>query len=317
MRRWVGGYRRGSLGARRARGFTLLELTLAMPLGLLVVMAAIAIYLAGLRLWRVQAARLDVQERAVFALTQLTRAVHMAGYRNWDPMEGVAKAPSQGKRDWTSLRASAECAGNVDTCPSRGWQGSALIEVQYHGAGVIQGNGAVQNCGGRRVGSTHYTADTHRNVFYVGKGEDGIPSLFCRYSELGQVPPRLQPAQVLVGGVEAMYVRLGVRSGSGGTLRWIDPVKSARGKPPVSPAGVRDWENVAAVAFSLVLRGAPRAGGKPGMARVVEVFDAASGGRAYQRLTNAGQFHLHVMTAIAHRRNDGGFGREAAWLASS
>ncbi|MGC7405781.1 PilW family protein [Pandoraea pneumonica] len=296
-------------------------MTLAMPLGLLVVMAAIAIYLAGLRLWRVQAARFDVQERAVFALTQLTRAVHMAGYRNWDPMEGVAKAPPQGKRDWTSLRASAECASNVDRCPSRGWQGSALIEVQYHGAGVGEGNGAVQNCGGRREGATYYTEDRHRSVFYVAKGEDGIPSLFCAYSKPGKVAPKAQPVlqqgQVLVSGVEAMYVRLGVRTGSGDTLRWIDPIKSGRGKLPVIPAAIRDWENVAAVAFSLVLRGAPRAGGKQSMPRVVEVFDVASGGRTYKRLTNAGQFHLHVMTAVAHRRNDGGFGKEATWLASS
>ena len=35
---------------RRMAGFTLLEVVLAMPLGLLVVMAATAIYLAGIRL---------------------------------------------------------------------------------------------------------------------------------------------------------------------------------------------------------------------------------------------------------------------------
>ena len=77
-------------------GFTLLEWVLAMPLGLLIVMAAIAIYLAGLRLWRAQAERYDVNERAMFALTQLSRAVAMAGYRNWDPMEGRITAPDKG-----------------------------------------------------------------------------------------------------------------------------------------------------------------------------------------------------------------------------
>ncbi|VVE25921.1 transmembrane protein [Pandoraea iniqua] len=322
MRRLVIGGRRSSSGARHARGFTLLELTLAMPLGLLVVMAAIAIYLAGLRLWRVQVARLDVQQRAVFALTQLTRAVRMAGYRNWDPMEGGAMPPPTGKRDWISLRAADECANSVETCPRRGWQGSALVEVQYHGAGVKPGNGAIQNCGGKRAPTTFYSNDRHINIFYVAKGEDGLPSLFCRYNDPEKMPSKLKPGQVLVAGVEAMYVRLGVRGGSsrvigGERMFWIEPVKSARGKRPLVPIGISDWEDVEAVAFSLVLRGAPRAGVRKGTARVVEVFDAKSGGGTYKRLADAGQFHLHVFTAIAHRRNDGGFGKEAAWLASS
>jgi type IV pilus assembly protein PilW len=50
---------------------------------------------------------------------------------------------------------------------------------------------------------------------------------------------------------------------------------------------------------------------------VVEVFDKATGGREYKRLSNAGDVHLHVFTLLAYRRNDGGIGEEAKWLASS
>ncbi|AJC19517.1 PilW family protein [Pandoraea pulmonicola] len=302
----------------RMAGFTLLECVVAMPLGLLIVMAATAIYLAGLRLWRTQAERYDVNERAVFALTQLSRAVAIAGYRNWDPIEGgLAPSTGGGRRDWPSIRASAECAGAVDNCPRRGWQGSSLLEVQYHGAGFIKGNGAVQNCAGHRAIGIAQTDMRHRSHFYVDKGDDGVPSLFCRYGDQRTLPPKLHPGQVLVSGVEAMYIRLGFRAGSSGALRWVDPVKSARRKPPVAPRGEGGWENVAAVAISLVMRGAPRRGGKARATRVVEVFDASSGGRDFRQLSNAGDVHLHVFNAVVHRRNDGGIGEVAPWLASS
>lgn len=307
---------------RRAAGFTLLEWVIAMPLGLLIVMAATAIYLAGLRLWRVQAERYDVNERAIFALTQLTRAVGMAGYRNWDPSEGlIRERGAEAKRDWPSLLASAQCAGRADKCPKRGWQGSALLEVQFHGAGFgderLNGSGAIQNCAGVSLRAENQGQTRHLSTFFVDKGEDGIPSLFCRYGQHGTGYTDLHPSQVLVMGVEAMYLRLGIRAGGTGPLRWVSPVRSARGTPPSAPPGSGGWENVAAVAFSLVLRGAPRRGGKPRDVRVVEVFDAASGGREYLRLSNAGDVHLHVFNAVAYRRNDGGVGEEAKWLASS
>lgn len=313
--------RPGGLGYRM-RGFTLLEWVIAMPLGLLIVMAATAIYLAGIRLWRVQAERYDVNERAIFALTQLSRAVGMAGYRNWDPTEG--EIPSQGdktKREWPSLRVSAECASTLDTCPKRGWQGSAILEVQHHGAGFGDdkgnGSGAVQNCAGMNLRARSEGDNRNLSIFYVDKGEDGVPSLFCRYGERAGHFTDLHPAQALVIGVEAMYLRLGIRAGGTGPLRWVSPVKSARRKPPDPPPGVGGWENVSAVAFSLVLRGAPRAGGKRPAGRTVEVFDAATGGREYKWLSNAGDVHLHVFNAVAYRRNDGGVGEEAKWLASS
>ncbi|AJC16295.1 PilW family protein [Pandoraea sputorum] len=312
-------------GKRRMHGFTLLEWVIAMPLGLLIVMAATAIYLAGIRLWRVQAERYEVNERAAFALNQLTRAVGMAGYRNWDPLEGpilnADRSVQPGLGDWPSLRASAECAGTLDTCPKRGWQGSTMLEVQYHGAGFGDengnGNGAVQNCGGASVRARSDGDDRNVSAFYIDKGEDGVPSLFCRYGDRGYKITTLSPAQVLVIGVEAMYIRLGVRAGGTGPLRWMTPVKSARRKPPSAPAGAGGWENVSAVAFSLVLRGAPRRGGKLRAGRTVEVFDAASGGREYKWLTNAGDVHLHVFTVVAYRRNDGGIREEARWLVSS
>ncbi|WP_150627646.1 PilW family protein [Pandoraea captiosa] len=307
---------------RDANGFTLLEWLIAMPLGLLIVMAATAIYLAGIRLWRVQAERYDVNERAIFALTQLARAVGMAGYRNWDPAEGLIRAlDDDGKRDWPSLRASAECASTIDTCPKRGWQGSSILEVQFHGAGFGDdngnGSGAVQNCAGINVRARSGGDNRNLSIFYVDKGEDGVPSLFCRYGERAAHFTDLHPAQALVIGVEAMYVRLGIRANGRGPLRWVAPLKSARRKPPNAPAGTGGWENVSAVAFSLVLRGAPRAGGKQRTGRTVEVFDKATGGREYKWFSNAGNVHLHVFNAVAYRRNDGGVGKEARWLVSS
>ncbi|RSD09033.1 hypothetical protein EIZ52_23685, partial [Pandoraea apista] len=224
---------------RHMRGFTLLEWVLAMPLGLLIVTAAIAIYLAGIRLWRVQAERYDVTERAIFALTQLTRAVGMAGYRNWDPMEGAIWPPGAlpAKREWPSLRASAACASTVDTCPRQGWQGSSLLEVQFQGAGLSTGNGAVHNCAGMRTRATGQLDDRQVSIFYVDKGEDGTPSLYCRYGERQMLSADLRPAQVLVSGVEAMYVRLGFRVGGTGPLRWVEPVRSLRRRPPSPPRG--------------------------------------------------------------------------------
>lgn len=300
---------------RVMRGFTLLELTLALPLAALVVLTATAFFVAGLRAWRVQTEWHDMRERAVFAISQLKRAVRMAGYRNWDAGEGHAGAPASGQRAWTSLRASAACADEIEACKP-GRYGSALLETRHHGAGIERLAGAVQSCAGRRALGPFGELDVIRNQYYVARNDEGVPSLFCRYLDSEKRKAKHgPPAQVLVAGVEAMYLRLGYL-GPDGKLQWRDPDTATRRHAVQPPAG-RPWEQVAAVAFALVMRGGAKAGGNARANQIVKVFDATSGGFRWAVIERAGAHRLHVFHAVALRRNDGGIGQEAAWLASS
>lgn len=304
-------------------GFSLLEVTLALPLTVLVVMGAIAIWLAGVRMWRAQAELADVQERAMFAMTQLKRAVRMAGYRNWDVYEGFdGKGHDKGNLQWDPLRVSANCAVNIDNC-ARGWQESDLIEIQFHGAGDPPGrqtveDGVIENCAGKREVGPKWERDLVRIRYFVNAGEDGIPSLYCRYLNRDKGASTWAPSQALVRGVEAMYIRVGYRSTPTSSIRWYPPERGTRRNPVKPPRAGGSWEHAAAVAFSLVMRGGARPRGNPAGTQQVYVFDESTGGRRSVWMERSGAHRLHVFNLFAVRRNDGGLGDKGRiWLAPS
>lgn len=64
---------------RRLAGFGLVEVLLAMSLGLLVVLAASRVFVSGLKAWQAQTVSTQLQEDARFALMRLARDVRNTG----------------------------------------------------------------------------------------------------------------------------------------------------------------------------------------------------------------------------------------------
>lgn len=70
----------GPYGNRHESGFGLVELMIAMVIGLIIIGGAAQIFIANKRTHNVQRAMSEIQENGRFAMFQVTRALRMAGY---------------------------------------------------------------------------------------------------------------------------------------------------------------------------------------------------------------------------------------------
>lgn len=66
------------------KGFTLVELMVALTLGLLISAAAIQLFLGGLLTSRMQEANAELQNSGIFGLDYVTRDLRLANYINTD-----------------------------------------------------------------------------------------------------------------------------------------------------------------------------------------------------------------------------------------
>lgn len=69
--------------AQTQKGFTLIELMVSLGLGLVISIAAIAIFLPSIQLARAQRSTNQVNETALFALDHLSRQLRSSGYVDW------------------------------------------------------------------------------------------------------------------------------------------------------------------------------------------------------------------------------------------
>ncbi len=76
---------------RRSFGFSLVELLVALVLGLFVVAGVIQVYVSNKQAYRVNDAMERIQENARFAMHFLTRDIRMAGYRGCAGREAIVK----------------------------------------------------------------------------------------------------------------------------------------------------------------------------------------------------------------------------------
>jgi type IV pilus assembly protein PilW len=72
-----------------ARGFSVIELMVAMTIGLVLVASVIEIFLGNRQTWRVQEASSRMQENARFAFDTLARDLRMAGYQGCPSLRAV------------------------------------------------------------------------------------------------------------------------------------------------------------------------------------------------------------------------------------
>lgn len=76
------GLHRISIKRRQQKGFTLIELMVALALGLLITAAAIQLFTGGLLTSRMQEANAELQNSGVFGLDYLARDIRLANYSN-------------------------------------------------------------------------------------------------------------------------------------------------------------------------------------------------------------------------------------------
>lgn len=188
----------------RQHGMTMVELMVAVTVGLLVLLLAAGMLISANRGHAAQeeAARLDDSGR--FALETIERAVRQTAYVNWDRADaGIADDPTAPARivglDNRSLVKTADFIS--DPRPDVA-NGSDVLALRFAGAGSgPDGDGSMTSCAGFGVSEI----EEGWSIFYVGRSAIGDTELRCKYR--GSTS---WGADAIVGGVDSFQVLYGL-----------------------------------------------------------------------------------------------------------
>lgn len=291
---------------RRQAGLTLVELMVAMALGLVVAIASVAALVIARQGFTVVDSGSQLRENARFAAGLIQRVGIQAGFENsaggpssdWkmfcrdaEPLCNTADGDNNpGIRGYDNAIAgspftlgglahanrSSGCGSVSDTSCLNG---SDILMVRYWGDGRVVGtaDGSMINCAG--MGEPEGAVPAY-SVFHVVRSSAGEPTLACSYRTTAGVWQTVP----LVQGVESMQVLYGVDNVTPATA----PASQATGTDSVAdrylrasqldvagnlPASLDNWRRVRSVRIGLLIRGAPGS-----------AVDRAASGRAYDVL---------------------------------
>lgn len=224
------------------RGLTLIELLLAMTLGMGVALAAIALLSAAKTNYLAINDGVQVQENGRYALDLIARAIRQANHVPHDHPLMLHAAPAAlpaGIQGLDNARLPEQSEEMSSPSPNAVAHGSDVLTIRFSGAeGML-------NCAGIAVPAP-VKADAAssdqglgRSVFYVAPDAAGEPELRCKY------PTRKGgwSAAAVVRGVESFQVLYGVRDGDD-HLQFLNATRmSSR------------WRDVVAVRVALLMRG--------------------------------------------------------------
>ena len=256
--------REPSRAGRAQAGFTLIEVMVAMAIGLAVVGALIGAYLASFQSGRHSDAMVQITEDAALALDVMRQQVAQAGFSQphgvgeggglvlhaFPPVAGCAAA------GFIDLQAGIAAPAN---CRLAGTDPAAAdaLEIAYEGSvlagpasnGILGGTGGKQplDCLGNSFPKTHddATGDDYWLVdskFYVADG-----SLYCH-------GPGNAAGAALVQNVETLQVTYGMASAPAGSPGASQVIYYGAAPPPGSPL----WANVLSVNLCVQVRSATR-----------------------------------------------------------
>ena len=207
---------------KQQRGLSLVELLIAMALGLLLTVGALQMMLSSQGLYRTTDSLSRIQESGRFALDFLAKDIRMAGY-NTEYLVALYNEP---------------CGASFTSCTEDG--GGATSDR----IGIMLEPSRSVDCLGNAV------ADDVVNVYYL-KAVNGISSLYCR--GLNPISNTWNSGeQPLVDGVENMQILYGIKkvnnikgSEEEGALEYIETYV------PASPT--LDFTSVATVRIALLV----------------------------------------------------------------
>jgi type IV pilus assembly protein PilW len=233
----------------RARGFSLVELMVAVSIGLVLVLAMVSLYASSRRTYSVTDEVARMQENARIAFTILDRQLRIAGFIRYDSggrFSPLASPPAIPVAATRPLEAQNDVAGDPNA--------SDRVTIRFFGSssGVdpYVADGTVVNCVGRAIATNEVNTET----YFVATGANGEPGLRCR-SVVTRVDTGLNSYESdtaidangveLVSGVESMQLLYGDdRNADGAIDRYLKSDDIARA----------NLDDVAAVRLSLLMR---------------------------------------------------------------
>jgi type IV pilus assembly protein PilW len=260
----------------RQAGLTLVEMMVAIAIGLGVVLAAG--HLLGLAngayAAQLESAALDDAGR--YALELVGRAVRQAAHA--DPARMDLSSPVDvlpARLAGLDARSLGKTTAGMANPLAAAANGSDVLAVRFPGAGAApDGDGSVVNCAGFAVAD----GEEGGSIFYVAKNGEGEDELRCKYRGAGS-----WSADAVVAGVDSFQVLYGLDTDTprdGVANRYVNAdaivaLDAALGGLPAQERNRRTyWKRVVSVRIGLLLHGArttrhDRAGG------IFQLFGAA------------------------------------------
>ena len=330
--------------SRHQRGLTLIELLVALGLGLLVTVIAATALLMGQQGYQSIDSTTQLRDRERFATDLLTRVIVQAGYQDLGAPSislrssalGLGLDPEPDVYGWndavystpddlllsTSTKITngdrpGKCAVNDTSCKN----GSDILVVRFQGVtsptDPTKADNTMINCMGQ--GEAGLTAgalnDRAISVFHVTRGANGEPSLSCSYYKFASLAGWVASAP-MIEGVESLQVLYGTDQVVPLTVpsavavqdtiadRWL---RADQLTVAGNLAATREnWRRVRAIRVGMVIRG------PVGSAQQAKAATIASLGSMYasasdtgSNLTVAADGRLRLQsTFTVHLRND-------------
>lgn len=268
--------------ASRSGGFTLVEVLVAMAVGLLVVLATVGVLTVARRGFTTVDAGSQLRDNARYATYLLTRIALQTGF------EDVQYAATPRKNDKaldpnpppniigfnaTKIKPTDPFNSTAGWGANAAGHGSDILILRYQGGetfpGSNQSDGTMITCNGAVPVNTPIPVNRDErmvSIFYVGVDTNNQPSLMCKSSADGSPPPS-GGGQPIVSGVESFQVLYGV---DGVTAKTATPITAP---PPdhvdrylrADQMAVADnavatnnnWRRVRSIRIGMILIGAP------------------------------------------------------------
>jgi type IV pilus assembly protein PilW len=269
------------LGTRRApqRGLTLVELMLALAIGLVITLAAVTALLVARKGFSSVDAASQLRDNGRFAVDMVRRIAQQTGFKD---ASFVAMAPSQKDladdlaglipANITGFNNAVFDSADLTTAAARSatvtGYGSDVLILRYQTStldGYKTADGSMIDCAGNTVTSAPLSRnDRLVSAFYVGLDDSGEPSLMCWSSTPGLSPN----PQALVRGVENFQVLYGIDgftsvnnafnkvSADSVPEKYLRADQLVVGGNPASQATYNNWRLVRSLRIGIVLRGA-------------------------------------------------------------
>jgi type IV pilus assembly protein PilW len=183
-------------------GMTLVELLVALAVGLGVLLAASMLLVGANNAYLAHADAVDIDDGGHYALALIGRAVRQGGFVDWERLgttsPDAAPAPIAGLDNRTLVKTSSGIAGPLPDAI----RGSDVLAVRYPGAGAApDGDGSVLNCAGFAV----HEDEEGWSIFYVARNADGEAELRCKYRGTSN-----WSADAVVKGIDGFQVLYGI-----------------------------------------------------------------------------------------------------------
>ncbi len=218
---------------RDQKGLTLVEILVALTLGLFVTATVLQIFLSSKRVYLTQEQNSGIQENGNFALEWLNKYIRITGYRN-DPT--IQNTYSFGNNDINAcgqaitLKEGQVIIGKDNVIDSvKGNYNSGCIIFRYRG----NVDGSITDCFGTPVNNN---AETVINVFFLAFDQNiNDWALRCKSTTLSANGSTVRTA-TFVNNVQDMQILYGTSTGT-----------------YLTAANVTDWTNVVSVKIALLL----------------------------------------------------------------